>query len=198
MREDLHLPSGDRILNATLYGSGSEALVILAPPHPLMGGTRFDPRLVHLAKELENDKIAALSIDYGNYGGGIREIDDIVSAIEYMEGKVERLGVLGYSFGAVVSSNAVAKRSDVISGFATLALLKGIEKVKADLSSDCPKLLIQGRRDRIAPFSDFEKLYQGANGEKEQLVLETDHFFGGMMEIVSESACDFFRRVLLE
>ncbi|MDY6865033.1 MAG: hypothetical protein SVY15_03560 [Halobacteriota archaeon] len=196
MREDLHIPCGDQNLNATLYGSGSEALVILAPPHPLMGGSRFDPRLVHLAEELEKSKIAALSIDYGRYGGGKREINDIVAVIDFMEEKVERLGVLGYSFGAVVSSNAVAKRSDVISGFATLALLKEIEKVKADLSSDCPKLFIQGRRDRIAPFSDFEKLYQGANGEKEQLVLETDHFFGGVMGIVSESVCDFFRGVL--
>ncbi|MDY6930579.1 MAG: hypothetical protein SVJ22_01500 [Halobacteriota archaeon] len=198
MIEGLHLPSGDQILNATLYSGTKEALVILAPPHPLMGGSRFDPRLVHLAEELKKKEIAALSIDYGRYGGGKREINDIVAAIDFMEGKVERLGVFGYSFGAVVSSNAVAKRSDVISGFATLALLKGIEKVKTDLSSGCPKLLIQGRRDRIAPFSDFEKLYQGANGEKEQLVLETDHFFGGMMETVSESACDFFRRVLLE
>jgi len=197
MREDLHLSCGDQVLDASLYGGVSEALVILAPPHPLMGGSRNDPRLVYLAEELEKNEISALCVDYGSYGGGKREIEDIMAAIEFMDEQVELLGVLGYSFGAVVSSNAVARRSDVIKGFATLAILKGIEKVNVDLSSSCPKLLIHGRSDRIAPFSDFEELYLGANGEKEQLALETDHFFGGVMGIVSENVCDFFRRVLL-
>ena len=197
MREDLHISCGDQVLDASIYGSSSKASVILAPPHPLMGGSRHDPRLVYLAEELEKNEISALCVDYGRYGGGKMEIEDIVAAIEFMEEKVGRLGVLGYSFGAVVSSNAVARRSDVVDGFATLAILKGIEKVNADLSSSCPKLLIHGRSDRIAPFRDFEELYLGANGEKEQLALETDHFFGGVMDVVSENVCDFFRRVLL-
>ncbi|MDY6964367.1 MAG: dienelactone hydrolase family protein [Halobacteriota archaeon] len=171
--------------------------MILCPPHPMFGGSRYDARLVHLAKELGRSGISALCIDYGKYGGGAREARDVMAAISHMKGEAKKLGVLGYSFGAVVSSNAVAQSPHKIDGYVAMSILKRIEKVSADLSSNCPKLMIHGRKDPLAPFKDFESLFSDAKGEKEQFVLETDHFYGGVMDLVSERVCDFFRRVLL-
>ena len=61
---------GDKTLRGTLFDV-SDIGVILCPPHPLMGGSRYDARIVHLANELSDQGISALCMDYGEYGKGI-------------------------------------------------------------------------------------------------------------------------------
>jgi len=191
---------GREVLHGTLYGD-SEVGVVLCPPHPLYGGNRNDTRLVRIAKELALHNISTLCIDYGSYGGGAKEVQDVLSALSHMEKKVRSLGLGGYSFGAVVASNAAAKTAK-IRGFAAMSILKRVNGLEASLEFVRPKLFIHGRLDDIAPYPEFERLYSKVKGEKEKLILDTDHLYlenyPEAIDLASKRICKFFSKLLLE
>lgn len=164
---------GESLL-ATFYDSSSVG-VVLCPPHPLYGGNRNDTRIVKIARELVSHNISALCIDYGSYGKGVKEVENVLDAVSWMRKKVCSLGLLGYSFGAVVASNAAARAE--VKGFVALSLLKKINGLEANLDFDCPKLFVHGKLDYVAPYPEFENLYAKARGRKEKFVLDTDHFY---------------------
>lgn len=184
--------SRDETLSATLYGNASLG-VILCPPHPLFGGSRRDTRIVRVARELAANNISALSVDYGSYSQGITEVQNVVDATSFMRSKVDSLGLIGYSFGAVVASNAATQVE--INAFAAISILKKVDGLYADLNFDCPKLFVHGKRDNVAPYSDFVALYRKAEGRKEKLVLDTDHFYMDnyptTIDRVANSICKF-------
>jgi len=191
---------GREFLHGTLYGD-SEVGVVLCPPHPLYGGNRNDTRLVRIAGELVLHNIYTLCMDYGSYGGGVKEVQDVLSAISYMKKKVRSLGLGGYSFGAVVASNAAAKAAK-IRGFAAMSILKRVNGLEASLEFVCPKLFIHGRLNGIAPYSEFETLYSKVKGEKEKLSLDTDHLYlenyPEAIDLASKRICEFFSKLLLK
>jgi alpha/beta superfamily hydrolase len=138
-------------------------------------------------------------MDYGSYGGGIREVQCVVDAATFMRTKgISPLGLLGYSFGAVVASNAaVAVKAG---GFVAVSILRRINDLTAKLDSECPKLFVHGRRDNLASYSDFEQLYAEAKGAKQKLILDTDHFYMDdyptMIRTAAEAICRFFQESL--
>ena len=188
--------SNDETLFATLYGSSSVG-VVLCPPHPLYGGSRNDTRVVKVAKELSLHDISALCMDYGRYGKGISEVKNVLDAVSFMRKRVNSLGLLGYSFGAVVASNAAARSE--IDGFVAMSILKKVNGLKANLDFSCPKLFVHGVRDTVAPYSEFERLYTEARGVKKKLVLDTDHFYmedyPATINSVSEKIREFFEEL---
>ncbi len=161
-------------LPATFYDDSSVG-VVLCPPHPLYGGSRNDIRIVRIARELASHNISAFCIDYGGYGKGIKEVENVLDAVSNMKRRARSLGLFGYSFGAVVASNAAA-RADV-KGFVAMSILKKVNGLEANLDFDCPKLFVHGKHDYVASYSEFERLYVKAKGRKEKLVLDTDHFY---------------------
>jgi alpha/beta superfamily hydrolase len=189
----VNFKSNDETLFATLYGSSSVG-VVLCPPHPLYGGCRNDTRIVRVAKELALHGISALCMDYGTYGRGVKEVQNVLDAISFMRKRVKSLGLLGYSFGAVVASN-VAARAEV-SGFVALSILGKINGLEAQLDFSCPKLFVHGKRDTVAPYSEFERLFEEAKGLKQKLVLDTDHFYmedyPATANLVSQKIREFF------
>lgn len=182
--------SRGRIIEGTLYLYPGDAGVILCPPHPLYGGNRYDLRLALVAEELCAHHISVLSIDYGGYGGGVQEIEDVLSAIHYLKEQKDDIGLFGYSFGAVVAFQAAARTR--VKGLVLMALLKKVDQTSANLESDCPKLFIHGTKDIVAPYRDFEELYSQAGGTKERLIVETDHFYSGKAKEVAQKVREFF------
>jgi hypothetical protein len=161
-------------LPATFYDNSSVA-VVLCPPHPLYGGNRKDIRIVSVARELASHNISALCIDYGRYGKGVKEVQNVLDAISWMQKRTRSLGLMGYSFGAVVASNAAARAE--VEGFVAMSILMRVNDLDANLDFDCPKLFIHGKLDDVAPYQGFECLYAKAKGRKKKLVLDTDHFY---------------------
>ncbi|MHC1569978.1 MAG: alpha/beta hydrolase [Candidatus Syntropharchaeales archaeon] len=184
-------------IKADIYGEVAEDLpaVVLCPPHPLYGGSRRDYRLCEIADTLSSRGITAISIDYSRYDRGMREIEDVVGVIEYLDGKTEWTGLLGYSYGAVVASNAASRTDVPLRGFVALSILDSIDDIRADFNFDPPKFFIHGRYDDVAPFSNFEILYRKIDGEKSLLILDTDHFYTGMgvVEEISRAVAAFFK-----
>lgn len=190
--------SKSETLTATFYDASLEVGVVLCPPHPLYGGSRNDTRIVRVAKELVSHKISALCIDYGSYGDGFKEVQNVLDAIVFLRNSVSSLGLLGYSFGAVVASNAAVRGE--IEGFVAMSIPKEVNGLKTNLDFDCPKLFVHGRHDHIAPYSEFERLYAEAREKKQKLVLETDHFYmdeyPAIINLASKSIRSFFEKVL--
>lgn len=195
---ETHFNSKGEMLSATLYGTSSAAGVVLCPPHPLYGGSQSDTRLIRIARELAAHNISALCFDYGSYGKGVKEVQNTFDAIAFMQKSVRSVGLLGYSFGAVVASNAATRAQ--IGGFVAISILKGVDGLLAKLEFTSPKLFVHGKRDTVAPYADFESLYSEAKGSKEKLVLDTDHFYMGSfpaeVAAVAEAVRRFFKRVL--
>lgn len=192
--QEVDFESLGETLSATLYNDTAVG-VILCPPHPLHGGNRKDPRLVRVARELSSHGIAALCIDYGSYGKGVKEVQNVLDAVSFMQKRVSHLGLLGYSFGSVVASNAAAQAR--IGGFVAMSILKKLNSLETRLDFDCPKLFVHGRLDNVAPYSEFEQLYAEAREPKEKLVLDVGHFYmedyPNMMNLVSKRICEFFQ-----
>jgi len=191
--QEVSFESKGETLPATLYNDMS-VTVIFCPPYPLHGGNRKDPRLVRVARELSSHGISVLCIDYGSYGGGVKEIQNVLDAVSFMQKRTSHLGLLGYSFGAVVASNAAVQAR--ISGFVAMSILRKIDSLETRLNFDCPKLFIHGRIDNVAPYSEFELLYGEAKEPKEKLVLDVGHFYmedyPNIMDAVSRGICKFF------
>ena len=80
-----------------------------------------------------------------------------------------------------------------------MSILESTNGLEANLGSKCPKLMIHGKHDGIAPYLEFQKIYQKMYGKKEGLTLDTDHFYSGkVMDIVADRVLSFFNRVLCE
>jgi alpha/beta superfamily hydrolase len=186
--------SKGKTLSGTLYGGSSEVGVVLCPPHPLYGGSRNDTRIVRVAKELASNNISALCIDYGSYGKGVKEVLNVLDAIKFMWKRVGSLGLLGYSFGAVVASNAAVQAD--IDGFVAMSILRKVNGLKANLGFGCPKFFVHGKYDNVAPYSEFERVYIEAKEPKKKLVLDTDHFYidnyPTLINLASKSIRSFF------
>ena len=195
--QEISFKSKGETLPATFYDNSSVG-VILCPPHPLYGGSRNDTRIVKIARELVSHNISALCIDYGSYGKGVKEVENVLDAVSWMRKKASSLGLLGYSFGAVVASNA-ATRTEV-KGFVAMSILRKVNGLDANLDFDWPKLFVHGKRDDVALYSEFEYIYAKAKGGKEKLVLDTDHFYMENYPATINSATkkirEFFERVL--
>jgi len=198
-KHEVNFESKGKTLPATLYGNSSVG-VVLCPPHPLFGGSRRDIRIVRVARELASHNISALCMDYGSYGKGVKEVENVLDAISWMWKKVNSLGLLGYSFGAVVASNAAARTE--IEGFVVMSILRKVDDLEVNLDFDCPKLFVHGKHDDVALYSELKLIHAKTKGRKEKFVLNTGHFymenFPATIDSASERIRQFFEEVLLK
>ena len=193
MIKDIDFIRDNHTIHATSYGEFDRG-VVLCPPHPMFGGNRHDPRLVSIVKELAANNISSLCVDYSRYTGGREEIRDILSVIASFSKELVSVGIIGYSYGAVIASQTVAQTSVELSGMVLISVLKSVNGLESDLNSDCRKLMISGLRDSFVA-GDFQDLYNSAKGEKEKFVLDTDHFFVGFEDIMATRIREFFCEV---
>jgi len=190
---------GREALNGTLYGNAKADLgVVLCPPHPLYGGNRHDIRLSLISEDLAMKGISALCFDYGSYSSGIGEVKDALSALSFLRKRVKSVGIIGYSFGALVASN-VASKDDVV-GFVFLSTLRRLDRLEVKVDFDAPKLFVHGIYDDIAPYSDFKELYARAREMKEKMTIDTDHFYldnPRVLDVISRRILAFFGKFLI-
>jgi alpha/beta superfamily hydrolase len=193
MMAELVLQRDDTRIYATVYGK-SDRKVMLCPPHPGFGGSRQDSRLVTIAHELAGSGISALCFDYSAYTGGEVEVKDALYALEYLGKTARSLGLLGYSYGAVVASVAAAQFNR-LNGLVLVSPPVKIDGLKTDTGSTCPKLVIYGLQDSLI-IDGIEGLYDSLQGEKQRLSLDTDHFYAGCEAALAYAVVRFFQGVL--
>ncbi|MEM0302293.1 MAG: alpha/beta fold hydrolase [Archaeoglobaceae archaeon] len=175
-------------IKATYLKRGKMA-VLLCPPHPLMGGSRFDERLQRIASRLSKENISSLSFDYRGYRKGLGEVEDAKNCLSFLRERHERVVVLGYSFGSVVASN-VADLCDLAIYISPLPSIDSIEFEDTKKA----KFFVIAKRDQFVSFSESLELLSKAREPKDFVILDTDHFYFGKFDILAEKVTDFVLR----
>jgi alpha/beta superfamily hydrolase len=175
-------------------------------PHPLFGGDMNNSVVVAVCQALAQAGIAGLRFNYrgvgrseGKCGDGLGERTDAAAALAYLcrlaQVEQDRVGIVGYSFGATVALTAADERVAAAAAISTPSFGQGVP----DLAIRCPVLLISGEQDEIAPAASLATLTHMIGTQcRVTVVPEADHFWWGYEKELAELVAQFFRRCLVE
>jgi hypothetical protein len=136
----------------------------------------------------------------GNYGGGIAEQEDVTAAVSWLVSQPgvdsNRVGLLGYSFGAAVAL-PVACADERVKAVALVSLPPGPSEVSQLMGCIKPKLIICGTNDFVVPLDQAKLISQEAAEPKQfELISGADHFWGGYETVLGEKVVAFFEEKL--
>lgn len=188
----LHLPE-----------SSPAPAVAVCHPHPLYGGDMRNSVVVGLSEATARRGIAVLRFNFrgvgrseGAFAGGVGERADAAAALARLrqlpEVDGDRVGIVGYSFGAAV---ALLTTDDVraVVAVSTPTIATGLSEIDVR----CPVLLVVGDRDEVAPPSRLAGLSRALGPQAELVVVPgADHFWLGAQDRLAEIVTDFLTRAL--
>jgi alpha/beta superfamily hydrolase len=200
-------PCGKLTLEGICYypeGSGAFPAVVLCHPHPLYGGSMDNNVILAACSALLNESITALVFNFrgvggseGSYGGGVAEQEDVKAAISWLISQPEvngdRVGLLGYSFGAAVAL-PVACADERVKAVALIS--PPLEPSQVSLLKNCAKakLVICGTDDSVVPPSQLELLKREvAEPDQFEVISGADHFWWGHEVEMADKAAGFFK-----
>jgi len=205
VRKEVHFLAGNLKLEGILsYTEGIERadVVILCHPHPLYGGNMNSSVIVRIAHTLSNNGKVTLRFNFrgvgksqGTYDEGRGEVEDVVAAVDYLGGLkeiiIEKIYIVGYSFGAMVGTKASVKDSRV-HGWVAIALPIAFYDFDYLEVSKQEKLLISGEYDPISPKEKLEVLYEKLKEPKAlSFIPGTDHFFFSKEHLLAQEVLSF-------
>ncbi len=160
--------------------------------------------VVAIVEALTGDKIAALRFNFrsvggsgGAFGGGVAEREDVGAALAFLAGQpgvdAHRLGLVGYSFGAMV---ALAAPSAAARALVAVSPPLGFSEPPSPLP-DRPILLVTGERDGIAPAASLRAMAEASPSRCETMVLPgADHSWWGQEARLAEQVLRFLNKNL--
>jgi alpha/beta superfamily hydrolase len=188
-------------LEARRLPAAGGGTAVIAPPHPLYGGTFHNPVVVDIAEGLARIGISGVAFNWrGTEGSEGSKTDSLESAVsDYLaafqtladeaESTGARLFAAGYSFGAATALLA-AREDKRIEGVIMLAPPVGMLQ-SADLEAAPGHLLVVvGSDDEFAPLPVLEEKLSVRRDATLEVVPGADHFFhfGGLSEIAGRVA----------
>ena len=187
-------------------GKGPFPAVVVSHPFPPGGGTMHNKVVASIWYALVEHSIAAFRFNFrgvegsqGEFAEGIGEYKDVRAAFEYVltEKKIDskRVGLAGYSFGAMMSAPAAIRESRVQSLALISAPLSDDQWNKLDEYKN-PYLAIIGENDQMVSPDNFLKRLDNPPGAGVfRLIPQSDHFLAGYEEQVGEMVAGFFEGV---
>lgn len=168
---------------------------VIAPPHPLYGGSIDSPVVEEIAFGCRQAGLATLSFNWrgvgasaGRRSGEPEHADaDYAAALEHLMASVSMpIVASGYSFGAAAAvragrNQAAVRRMILVAPPASL-----IDRAALEAFSR-PVLAIFGEADSLAPAAEFEALIADHPQLTLEVVPEADHFFGVGLGAISRS-----------
>jgi alpha/beta superfamily hydrolase len=165
--------------------------LLLAPPHPLYGGSLESPVLSELAFAAAQAGLASLRFNWRGVGASAGEPSgdagdadaDYGSALDQLAETVSGpLVAGGYSFGAAAAVRTA--RTARVGRLLLVAPPPALVAPHAIVASGRPALVLVGEYDRIAPARDLAAAFEGAAQVALHVIPHADHFFGeGLAEI---------------
>ena len=199
---------GDLQLEAMLRlpaGNGPFPASVVCHPHPEYGGDMSNNVVIAVCRALSDANIASLRFNFrgvgasqGEYDNGIGEQDDVRGALAHLSSLQEidtsRIGLAGYSFGAIVALAASAREERV----KALALISppltfipfGTDQLKSHPS---PKFIICGTEDMFVRASDLQPVLEP---EEFETISGADHFWIGFEKQLGPRIVSFFSRAM--
>ena len=157
---------------------------VIAPPHPLYGGSMDSPIVNEIAFACEKAGIASLRFNWRGIGASAGEAsgapadacEDYCAALDFLEESVSPpLVAAGYSFGGITAVVA-ADRTTV----RRLALVAPPPSMldRSRLESFKGKVFIAvGDDDTLAPARELEEIASGLDRVNFEVLDKTDHYF---------------------
>lgn len=190
-RKSIWIPMGDFQLEGELsLPDGAPALpsAVVAHPHPQYGGNMFNNVVEGVFEGLLERGRAVLRFNFrgvgrsgGASGGG--EPEDLAAAVDYLAKATGdppgEIGVIGYSYGAAVSSAFLESKPALFAAvmIAPPLSMSGFESLER---CGAPAYAICGDRDPFCPVEAAEALIERCASPKGLAVVAgADHFFQG-------------------
>ncbi len=184
--------------------------VVVAHPHPQRGGDMDNNVVTAIAGGLSTAGLGAITFNFrgvggseGAHEGGVGERADVLAALRSAATRPEldaaRLGLAGYSFGALMSAAAAADGGGGAGSVCALALVSppmrdnGVITHLAALH--VPVLLLVGSADAACPSEQVERCALLPHVEV-VVASGVDHFWWGREGVMAETVATFFARHL--
>ncbi len=193
----LHIPAG------VIPSPG----VVTCHPHPLFGGDMSNNVVLAICRALAWAGIATFRFNFrgvgksqGSFAEGVGEQEDVGAAIAYLRSRREidsqRIGLLGYSFGARVAL-PVALREECLQALALISPLFSASDWEQMKNYLVPKLLLCGNKDGFVSSSEVEHFSQQLSQPWQlEIIPGADHFWWGYEEEVARRVSTFFSTAL--
>jgi len=176
--------------------SGVARGAVLAPPHPLYGGSLESPVLTELAYACTKAGLASLRFNWRGVGasagapsGAAADADqDYGSALEHLAETVNGpLVAGGYSFGAAAAVRAAAAAR--VDRLLLVAPPPALVRPEALAGLARRALVLVGEYDAIAPARELAAAFERAPQVTLHVIPHADHFFGeGLAELARLAA----------
>ncbi|MBA7678247.1 Esterase EstD [subsurface metagenome] len=199
-------PCGDITLEGEWLlpeGEGPFPSVVVCHPSPPHGGNMMNNVVAAICQALSEHAVAALRFNFrgvggsaGSFGEGIAEREDVKAALDFVMSSphvdTKRIGLAGYSFGAMVSL-PVALQDERVGLLALVSAPLSDSDWEQLKGYGRPKLLVVGEADQMIPLERFQQQIKDTpEPEQYQIVSGADHFWGGYEEEVAQKVSQFF------
>jgi alpha/beta superfamily hydrolase len=172
----------DRDLHRSVGGSPIAVAVVLHP-HPAMGGDRHHPLVVAIAEGLATTGRTALRVDLTDPDPAVSaaRLVEIAEELASDEG-VDRIDLVGYSWGSVVSLLAAPV------GLASRVLVAPpVSMLSVDIGKpSVPQLVLVPTHDQFGPAEAVQELMGEWSDTAIEIVEGCDHFLMGAVARITE------------
>jgi len=193
MEEMIQFDSEGLALEGLMGKNSGDKAVVVTHPHPLYGGDMYNYVVEWITSVYYSHGYTTLRFNFrgvgnsqGRHDNGIREQNDVLSAISTLKGQgLKSVDLAGYSFGSWVNAELVhrqpaADRLVMISPPVGFVNFESIEELTS------LELVITGSMDDIAPADILrEKILVWNKNARLEVIEGADHFYSGFGEELS-------------
>lgn len=195
------MPGEDWVLEGVFVrGEGPEPPgAVIAPPHPLYGGSMDSPVVAELVFGLKRSGYATVRFNWrgagasgGTPSGEAADADaDYAAALAYLADTAPGpLLAAGYSFGAAAAVR-VARGSPRVRRLVLVAPPPSLLDAEALAAFRGSALVVTGANDAIAPAAEIDALLGDDPRRRLEVIPEADHFFLRGLSDVSRLTSDW-------
>ncbi len=188
VEQRVFLNAGDLTLEGLYAPSPGPRGVVIAHPHPLMGGNMRDGVVMAMVEVFRRLKYSTLRFNFrgvgrseGLFGEGLGEVEDLRAAVEFLSSAgVGEIAVAGYSFGALVAARYVSRTLKERAASWTVLVSPPMKDMGVDFTvfNGQRGLMICGDSDPFCPVSEMTGAARLASW-KTGVIREADHFLFG-------------------
>ena len=186
-------PGGTGLSLEGLWSDGQRGGAVIAPPHPLYGGSLDFPVVVEVARACRRVGLSSLRFNWRGVGAssGVPSGDEVSADADYDAAvafsQVRSPGPVvgcGYSFGGAAAVRA-AKRSSQLNRLVLVAPPMPLLDRAALQRFEHPVLVVVGDCDEYAPLTEVQSLVAEVKRAELVTLENTDHFFmtGGLSDL---------------